>query len=118
MHPRRFPSLLALAFLAILTLTSASNARADIFAAVTVAAPAPRADLDVAVINASLGTRITLPASVNTTADEIHPSITLDGKRLVFERRDAGAGTVRIVMVDLSTGQSADLFNGFETATN
>jgi len=98
-------------------LALAPAARADVFAVATVKAPAPRTDLDIALINANLGSRSALPASVNTTADEIHPSITSDGKRLVFQRRDLAAGTVRIVVVDLGTGQAADLFTGFEVAT-
>jgi hypothetical protein len=90
--------------------------RADIFAAVTVAAPSGRSDFDVAVLSASTGARMTLPAGTNTTDDEIHPTISKDGKRLAFQRHNASNGTVRIVVVDLSTGQSSDLFNGFEVA--
>ncbi len=65
-------------------------------------------------LNASTGARVALPAGTNTAADETHPSITIDGRRLVFERSDPAAGTVRIIVVDLTTSQSADLFNGFE----
>jgi WD40-like Beta Propeller Repeat len=101
---------------AVAALAVPAAARADIFAAVTVAAPAGRSDFDVAVLNASTGARLTLPAGTNTTDDEIHPTISKDGKRLAVERRNLSAGTVRIVVVDLSTGQSSDLFNGFETA--
>jgi hypothetical protein len=90
------------------------NAHADIFAAVCVAAPEPRTDMDIAVMNASTGARLPIPASVNTTGQERHPSITQDGRRLVFERFDAG--NTRIVVVDLVTGASADLFTGFEVA--
>jgi hypothetical protein len=90
------------------------NARADIFAAVCVAAPEPRTDMDIAVMNASTGTRLPLPASVNTTGEEQNPGVTQDGRRLVFERRDAG--NTRIIVVDLVTGASADLFTGFEIA--
>jgi WD40-like Beta Propeller Repeat len=92
------------------------SARADIFAAVTVAAPGGRGDFDVAVLNASTGTRAALPAGTNTTDDEIHPTISKDGRRLAFERRNLAAGTVRTVVVDRSTGHSGDLFNGFEAA--
>ena len=91
-------------------------ARADIFAAVQVAAPAPRTDFDIAVLNASTGARVALPAGTNTPANETHPSITIDGRRLAFQRSDPAAGTVRIVAADLTTSQSADLFNGFEVA--
>jgi hypothetical protein len=101
---------------AVAALLAPAAARADIFAAVTVAAPAGRSDFDVAVLNASTGTRATLPAGTNTTDDEIHPAISKDGSRLAFERRNLAAGTVRIVVVDRSTGQSSDLFNGFEAS--
>lgn len=106
---------LALAGAAAALLAPAA-ARADIFAAVQVAAPAPRTDLDIAVLNASTGARVALPAGTNTTANETHPSITVDGRRLAFERSDPAAGTVRIIATDLTTSQSADLFNGFEVA--
>lgn len=90
-----------------------AQARADIFAAVNVAAPPPRTDLDVAIVNASLGTRVSLPSGVNTTASEIHPSISADGRRLLF-RRLGGSGGVRLLLVDTSTGDSADLFTPVE----
>ena len=106
---------LALAAAAAALLTPA-GARADIFAAVQVAAPSPRTDFDIAVLNASTGARLALPAGTNTTANETHPTITIDGRRLAFQRSDPAAGTVRIITVDLSTSQSADLFNGFEVA--
>jgi WD40 repeat protein len=101
---------------AVAALPAPAAARADIFAAVQVAAPAPRTDFDIAVLNASTGARVPLPAGTNTTADETHPSITIDGRRLAFERSDPAAGTVRIIAADLTTSQSADLFNGFEVA--
>src|SRR4030095_9244121 len=43
------------------------NARADIFAALCVAAPEPRTDMDIAVMNATTGSLLPLPVSVNTT---------------------------------------------------
>jgi WD40 repeat protein len=107
--------LLALATAAAALLAPAA-APADIFAAVEVAAPPPRVDSDVAVLNASTGLRVALPAGTNTTAFEMHPGISTDGKRLTFERVDSVAGTFRVVVVDLVTSQSADLFNGFEAA--
>lgn len=112
MHLARLAPVVAIA----LALTAPTAAHADIFAAVNVRAPAPRTDFDVAVVNATLGARVVLPAGVNTTANETHPDISNDGKRLVFERIDPSAGTTRIVMFDISTGQSADLFTGFEVA--
>ena len=101
---------------AVAALLAPAAARADIFAAVQVAAPAPRTDFDIAVLNASTGTRLALPAGTNTTANETHPTITVDGRRLAFQRSDPAAGTVRIITADLTTSQSADLFNGFEVA--
>ena len=95
---------------------AAQPAGAELFAAVNVAAPAPRSDVDVAVLNASTGARVTLPAGTNTTADELHPGISTNGTRLTFQRVDRVAGTVRIVVVELSTARSADLFSGFEVA--
>jgi hypothetical protein len=96
----------------------APAAQADIFAAVEVAAPAPRTDLDIAIVNANTGARVALPPAVNTAANEFHPSITPNGRRLVFERRDPAGGTVRIILVDLVTRTAADLFSGFEAASD
>jgi WD40 repeat protein len=91
-------------------------ARADVFAA-SEGRLTGRLDLDILLVNASTGAQLALPAGLNTTtADELHPSLSADGRRMVFERR-SGA-TIRIVETDLSTGQSADLFNGFEQASN
>jgi hypothetical protein len=73
-------------------------------------------DFDIEVVNASTGAQVPLPAGVNTTADELHPSISADGSRLVFERRDNEAGTIRIIALDLPSGQSSDLFTGFEAS--
>ena len=101
---------------AVGALAAPAAAHADIFAAVTVVAPSPRTDFDVAVLNASTGARVTLPAGTNTTDDEIHATISKDGTRLAFQRRNLNAGTDRIVVVDLQTGRSSDLFNGFEAA--
>jgi hypothetical protein len=97
-------------------LAIAPAARANIIAAVEQPAGGSRTDLDIALYDATTGTRLSLPSSVNTTDDELHPSLTPDGRRLVFERSNATAGTHRIVIVDTSTGVSADLFSGFEAA--
>jgi WD40 repeat protein len=92
-------------------------ASADIFA-FTETVPPSRTDIDLALIDASTGTFDQLPAGINTAgASEFHPSVTGDGTRVVFERRDFSAGTTRIIVADLRTGQTADLFNGFEAAT-
>jgi hypothetical protein len=92
---------------AIAFLVAAPAARADIIAAVEVPS-ASGGDLDVALVNAATGSRISLPAGVNTSANEYHPSITPDGARLVFER---SGGVERIILVDLASGQMADLFD-------
>ena len=101
---------------ALAALALAPAARANIIAAVEQPAGGGRTDLDIALYDATAGTKLTLPAGVNTTDDELHPSITPDGRRLVFERLNSAGGTVRIIIVDLSTGVSADLFSGFETS--
>jgi hypothetical protein len=101
----------------LLTL-AAAVARADVFAAVEVQPPGSRQDFDIEVVDAATGAQVPLPAGVNTTADELHPSISTDGSRLVFERRDSAAGTVRIIAVDVPTGHSSDLFTGFDVAQN
>jgi hypothetical protein len=85
------------------------NARAEIFAALCVAAPAPRTDVDIAVMNATTGTLVTLPEGVNTVANERHPSITPDGTRLVFQR--VSEGSSRVIIVDLITGSVGDVFS-------
>ena len=89
-------------------------ARADIIAAVQVTGP--DGSPDIAVMNATTGERATLPAGINTAAQELHPSISNDGRRLVFLRLDPAAGTRRVIVLDTATGQTADLFNGFEVA--
>ena len=105
----RFVTVLSLLILAF----ASPPARADIFAAVNVAAPPPRTDLDVAVVNASIGTRVSLPSLVNTTASEVHPSISSDGRRLLFKR--LGAFGSSLLLVDMDTSASATLFSVAET---
>jgi hypothetical protein len=101
--------------LSVLTLALATTqTRADIFAAVNVAASPPRTDLDVAIVNASLGTRVSLPSLVNTTANETSPSVSSDGRRLLFKR----VGADGLLLVDTSTGDSASLFSIAETLTS
>jgi WD40 repeat protein len=89
----------------------APPASADIIAATTV--DNPSSGLDIALIDTATGAHLSLPAGVDTTANELHPSITPDGKRLVFERTDNN-GTDRIIAADLTTGQQVDLFDAFE----
>jgi hypothetical protein len=97
---------------AVLALLVPGAASADIIAAVQVTGP--DGSPDIAVMNATTGERAALPAGINTAAQELHPSISKDGKRLVFLRLDPVAGTRRVIVLDTSTGQTADLFNGFE----
>jgi hypothetical protein len=101
-----------------LVAAAAVDARADIFAVLCVPAPAPRTDMDIALVNATVGTRQTLPVGVNTTAEEVHPSISTDGRRLAFERFDRTLGTTHIIVVDQSTGVSTDVFTAFELAAH
>ena len=95
----------------------AAPAGADVFAVAPVVAPG-HSDVDVGLIDASTDARLALPASVNTPADEDHPSISADGRRLAFERRSAAAGADRIIAADVSTGQTLDLFDAIQTATD
>lgn len=90
---------------------ASSAARADIFAAVCIGAGGG----DIGLVNASTGVRRTLPAGVNTSGVERNPSISSDGRRLVFQRVVPN-GTPRLIAMDLATGQSTDLFDGLETA--
>lgn len=94
---------------------AASAAQADIFAVTDVHAPDPGTDTDIALIDTSTATKLALPAGINTADNESHPSISADGRRLVFQRRNS-AGSDRIVLADLATGTTSDLFTGFETA--
>jgi hypothetical protein len=100
----------ALLILAAVPLLAAPAARADIFAV---------ADggngTDIAAVNASTGATFALPATVNTAADESHPSISADGTKLVFQRDD---GATRIIVATLPSGETRDLFNVFEQSAN
>ncbi len=107
---RRF-RILALA--SCFALASAA-ARADVFAATCVADPSGTGQ-DIAVMNATLGTRVALPAVVNSADTELDPSINLGGSKLLF-RRTSAAGVNRLLMVDLVTGAGADLFTGIEVS--
>ena len=106
----------ALVLTAVVLLAPAAG-RADIIAATEVPGPSGGpTETDIALINVATGARLSLPAGINTAQTELHPSITPDGKRLVFERFDSSTGATRIIAVDLSTGQQADLFNAFDAA--
>jgi hypothetical protein len=41
---------------------------------------------EIGLVNASTGTRLTVPPGVNTTDDELHPSLSIDGRYLVWMR--------------------------------
>src|SRR5690348_16157220 len=106
----------AAATAAVLSATFAAPAHGDIFA-VTGAPPQVAGNgRDIALVNVNTGARSSLPAGVNTTANEQRPTISSDGRRMVFLRFDGN--TERVVMVDLSSGQMSDLFNGFEVASH
>ena len=101
----------------LLAVLSPAVASADIIAATEVPDPAPASDdTDIALIDTATGVHFGLPAGVNTSQNDVHPSITPDGKRLVFERVNVSAGTTRIIVVDLTNGTQADLFNAFDAA--
>jgi len=86
--------------------------RADIFAAVCVGSG------NIAVLNVATGVRRTLPAGVNTSEYEWNPSISSDGRRLAFRRLNQSVGGTRILVTDLTTGQTADVFDAFEIAAD
>ena len=92
----------------------APAARADIFAVSDTSDTALHADL--AMVDASTGARVALPATVNTAGDEFHPTISSDGKKLVLERRVSG--TRRILLVSMPDGAVTDLFSGFEQTSD
>jgi hypothetical protein len=108
--------IVALASAVALAALASVSARADIFAATCVADPSGSGQ-DIAVMNASTGARVALPAVVNSADTELDPSINLDGRRLLF-RRTSAAGVNRLLMVDLVTGASADVFTGLEVSQN
>src|SRR5262245_19952636 len=80
-----------------LALLAPAAARADIIAAVQVTGP--DGSPDIAVMNATTGQRATLPAGINTAQQELHPSISPNGRRLVFLRLDPAAGVRRVIVV-------------------
>ena len=87
-----------------------ATARADLLAAYD--RVAPNAQLDVALVNASTGQPVAVPAGVNTPAREFHPSLSPDGTRLAFVRQTfelRGSDQIlqavdRIHVVNLRTG--------------
>ncbi len=100
-----------------LLIVAASPARADMFATFELPAPSGAAQLDLVKFNVATGAQQTLPTGVNTAANEFHPAISPDGRRLVFVREDRMAGTTQIVLTDLASGAAAQLFSGIEAQT-
>jgi hypothetical protein len=99
----------------LVLLFAAPAARADIYGVADGHTPFTASGIDIHMFDASTGTRVSLPSSINTNADETHPSISADGSKLVFQRN---GGAVRIVLASLPSGVSTDLFNGIEQASN
>jgi hypothetical protein len=98
---------------------AAPAAHADFFVTFDTMSPnLPPPHTEIAKFNATTGVVARLPAGVNTGANELHPALSPDGRRMVFQRIDPAAGTNRIIVVDLATGQSADVFSGFEVAAD
>jgi WD40-like Beta Propeller Repeat len=103
-----------LAVYAFAALAAVAPAQADIFATFDKGTEGPEL---VGEINATTGAPVSLPPGVDDpNAGEFHLSLSPNGRYLVFQR--VAAGSVRIVMVERSTGRSADLFNAFEAAAD
>ena len=105
----------AIASSAVVTALVAPAAHGDIFAVTDKSNPVPASNDDVVMVDTA-GLAASLPAGVNTAAEEIHPSVSADGKRLVFERQP-DSSTTRIIVVDLDSGQQSDVINGFDAAS-
>jgi hypothetical protein len=107
----------SLATIVVIVALGVPGASADVIAAVEVPSGTSfncPVQWNLALINAATGERTALPAGINTSADEFHPSISSFGSRLVFNRVDPVGGTSQIVAADLTTGQQAPLFNVFD----
>lgn len=98
----------------VLASLAAAPARAEIFATFTQGTPGPD---DLRSVNVTTGADEALPAGVNDPAgDDQHPALSPNRRYLVFVRFNAGSR--RVLMVDRTTGQIADLFNAFEAASD
>jgi hypothetical protein len=106
---------------AVAALGFVPSAGADVIAAVDVpVGTSPQcgpAQWDIALMNAATGARSSLPSGINTSQNELHPSISALGTRLVFSRVDPVGGTTQIVAADLGTGVQAQLYNVFDATT-
>jgi hypothetical protein len=103
-------SRLAIVLAATIGLAFPATVQADLLAAyerVTTGA-----QLDIALVNAGTGAAVALPAGVNTSAREFHPSLSPDARRLTFVRQTfelRGSDQIlqavnRVHVVDLRTG--------------
>lgn len=92
------------------SLVAAPSASADFFATFDHGTTGPQG---LRAVNATTGATVALPSGVDDPqASEFHVSLSPDRKYMVFSRHHGQ--TVRIVMVERSTGRFADLFNAFE----
>jgi hypothetical protein len=78
-------------------------ASADVIAVLEHQAPG-RQDSDIIRVNA--GTGAVTPAAFNTTAGDVHPSVSSDGNRIAFERWDPASGEAQFLVNNLRTGQT------------
>ena len=86
---------------------AAPAAQADIFATLDTVRPGGT-DSDLRKINVTTGADVALPPRTNTPDNEIHADVSPDRTKMVYR----GAG--RVIMVDLATGVSMDLFTAAE----
>jgi hypothetical protein len=105
--------LVALTVLVGATVVRQEAARGDIFATYDQSIPPSILLTKNAVTGA--GTH-TLPAGVDLPGSHLHPSLSPNGRFVVF--LSIGKTAPRIIMVDRRTGQSADLLNAFEAAAD
>src|SRR5262245_53036044 len=110
MRPSALSRLTTLLLLASLA-TAAAPARADFVALFD--GPGSGGGLDIIRRNVTTTLVQALPSGVNTAAAEIDPAFSPDGTRIVFLRKDLAAGTTRVIVTELATGVSADLFDVF-----
>ena len=81
---RRLASLVAAAALVVAAALPASAPAAGLIAAFD--SYETGKGFEIGLVNASTGAKLTIPAGVNTAADELHPALSIDGRYLLFER--------------------------------
>jgi hypothetical protein len=113
---RLFQALVAVASAIVVAAVGAPLAGADIIAVSETPGSQAPGDIDIARIDLSTGTLLALPAGIDTADQELHPSVSSNGRYLVFERAPFGSSTRRTILADLTTGQMSDLFNGFQAS--